>query len=337
MKRETTPAFDMLRSLDFFTHLRTALGGVGLAGEEDFGVGVYFVAASRFFQNPLRLCVQEQTEGGANYVVRRAAKLLKPGSFVELAPDSVEAWNGFTEKPAQKVVYLADGDGACGRENSTRFELTQNQISRVVPVKRDGRLVEKREDVEASFACISTDHRDWMRDSSRWLTMSLDKPPQQTGPKAKFFHASPLREEQTVQWHGLQDLIQERAQLGIILPEWADLVVEETCKKERAARHLSAYLLAWKTMCVFRSLSLDEKEITRRGGLKADFTDLAMAGSLVRRLFREGQWFPSRRNIFNKVTAEGEDVAFIHPLTGKGVQFRHPSKPVRWGSLFEKD
>ena len=262
--------------------------GVGLAGEEKFGVGVYFVAASRFFQNPLRLCIQEQTEGGANYIVRRVAKLLKPGSFVELAPDSVEAWHGFTEKPAQKVVYLPDGDGACGRENFTRFEITQNQISRVVPVKREGRLVEKREDVEASFACISTDHRDWMHDSSRWLTMRLDKPPQQEGPKGKFFHASPLKDEQIVEWHRLQDLIQERAQLGIVLPEWADLVVEETCKDERAAHHLSAYLLAWKTMCLFRSLRLNEKEIPRWGGLNADFTDFAAAGSLLRKLFREG-------------------------------------------------
>ena len=167
MKRETTPVFDMLRSLDFFTDLRTAMRRVGLAGEESFGVGVYFVAASRFFQNPLRLCVEEQTEGGANYVVRRAAKLLQPKSFVELAADSVEAWHGFTKKPAHKVAYLPDGDGAWGKENSTRFEVAQNQIGRVVPVKRDGRVVEERDDVEASFACISTDHRDWRRDSSR--------------------------------------------------------------------------------------------------------------------------------------------------------------------------
>ena len=341
MKHATTPVFDMLHSLDFFTDLRTALGRVGLAGEEGFGVGVYFVAASRFFQNPLRICIQEQTDGGANYVVRRVAKLLQPGSFVELPSDSVEAWNGFTKKPAQKVVYLPDGDGACGRENSIRFELAQNQISRVVPVTRDGRVVEKGEEVEAAFACISTDHRDWRRDSSRWLTMLLDKPPQQNGPKAKAFfgHANPLSEERTVHWHGLQDLIQERAQRGIVLPEWADLVVEETCKDERAARHLSAFLQAWKTMCLLRSLRLSEKEITRRGGLHADFTDFAAAGSLLRKLFREGHCYPPTRNIFNKVSAVGEDVGFIHPITGKGIQFRHRSKPVRWRPLlvFEED
>jgi hypothetical protein len=335
MKHATTPAFDMLNSLDFFTDLRTAMRGVGLAGEEGFGVGVYFVAASRFFQNPLRLCVQEQTDGGANYVVRRVAKLLQPGSFVELPSDSIEAWRGFAKNPEQKVVYLPDGDGAWGKENSTRFEIAQNQISRVVPLKKDTRVVEKREEVEASFTCISTDHRDWMRDSSRWLTMLLDKPPQETGKKGNFFfsHASPLNEKQTLQWHGLQDLIQERAQVGIVLPDWADLVVEETCKKVHAARHLSAFLQAWKTMCLFRSLRLNAKEIDRRGGLEADFNDFAGAGSLLRRLFREGHWFPSPRNIFEKVKAVGEDAGFFHPVTGKAVCFKHRTEPVRWASL----
>ena len=65
--------------------------------------------------------------------------------------------------------------------------------------------------------------------------MLLDKPPQQKAPKANSFFRHPisLDEEQTVQWHRLQDLTQERAQLGIILPDWADVVVEETCKDER--------------------------------------------------------------------------------------------------------
>jgi hypothetical protein len=192
MKRETIPALDMLRSLDFFTDLRTAMQKIGLDGEESFGLGVYFVAASRFLQNPLRLCVQEQTEGGANYVVRHVVKLLQPRSFVELPSDSIEVWRGFRKSPAQKLVYLSDGDGAWGKENSTRFEISQNQIGRVVPLKKDKRVVEEREDVEGSFACISSEHRDWRRDSSRWLTMLLDKPPQQKRPKANSFFPHPI-------------------------------------------------------------------------------------------------------------------------------------------------
>jgi hypothetical protein len=338
MKHATTPAFDMLRSLDFFTHLRTAMQGVGLAGEESFGVGIYFVAASRFFQNPLRLCIQEQTDGGANYVVRRMVKLLQPGSFVELPSDSIEAWHGFTKKPAHKVLYLPDGNGTRDKENSTRFEIAQNQISRVVPVKKDKRVVEEREDVQVSFACISSDHRGWMRDSSRWLTMLLDKPPQETGKKGNSFfsHATPLDDEQKKQWHRLQDLIRERAQLGIALPDWMDVVVEETCKDERAARHLPAFLQAWKTMCLLRSLPLKEKEIAQRGGLLGNFTDFAATGSLLRELFREGHWYPPARNIFNKVRSVGEDAGYIHPVTGKGICLKHRTEPVRWRSVLEK-
>ena len=169
--------------------------------------------------------------------------------------------------------------------------------------------------------------------------MLLDKPPQETGKKGNSFfsHASPLDDEQKKQWHRLQDLIEERAQRGILLPDWADLVVEETCKDERAARHLPAFLQAWKTMCLLRSLRLNAKEIDRRGGLQADFTDFAAAGSLLRKLFREGHRFPSTRNIFDKISAGGEDAGYIHPVTGKGICFKHRTEPVRWGSVFEKD
>ncbi len=186
MKHATTPAFDMLRSLDFFTDLRTAMQGVGLAGEEGFGVGVYFAAASRFFQNPLRLCIQEQTDGGADYVVRRAAKLLQPGNFVELHIrfDPGLAW--FHEKPCTEGRLSSRWGRRLRYGNSVRFEVVQNQISRVAPVKKDKRVVEERENVEASFACISSDHRDWMRDSSQWLTMLFGQTAAGNGEKRKF-------------------------------------------------------------------------------------------------------------------------------------------------------
>ena len=164
--------------------------------------------------------------------------------------------------------------------------------------------------------------------------MLLDKPPQETGKKGNSFfsHANPLDDEQKRQGHRLQDLIEERAQLGIVLPDWADVVVEETCKDSDAARHLPAFLQAWKTMCLLRSLPLKEKEIAQRGGLQADFTAFAAAGSLIRRLFREGHWFPSTRNIFDKVRAGGEDVGFIHPVTGKGIRLKHRTE--RDGDLY---
>ena len=110
--------------------------------------------------------------------------------------------------------------------------------------------MEKRDDIETSFACIWTDHRDWMRDSSRWLTM-VGKTAATNGAKSELLFPSPdfTGRRTDGAMASLQDLIRERAQLGIVLPDWADVVVEEACKDERASRHLSAYLQAWKTMC----------------------------------------------------------------------------------------
>jgi hypothetical protein len=317
-------ALNMLRPPDFFTHLRGVLTRVGLAGEEKYGVGVFFVATSRVLRNPLRLCVREKTEGGANYVVRRVAKLLEPGSFVELSPSKDQSWSRFAKNPEHMAVYLPEGKGAWSMPRQVRLEIAEHQLGRVVPVERDGRVVEERVDIEAPFACISAEYRADLNNASRWLTMILGKPPQQTGPRANpILRTIPMGEEELLRWHRLQELAQERAQLGIVLPEWADLVIEETCKDERAARHLPAFLQAWKTMAVVRSLPWDKKEILRRGQVHANFTDFAAAGSLLRGVFREGHRFPSTGNIFNRAFPVGEENGFVHPLTGKGIRYIH--------------
>ena len=266
--------------------------------------------------------------------MRRVAKLLQPGSFVELPSDSIEAWRGFREKPAHKVLYLPDGDGAWGKENSTRFEITQNQISRVVPVKREGRIVEKREDVEASFACISTDHRDWMRDSSRWLTMLLDKPPQQTGPKAKsFFHAIPLDEEQT---RAMASFAGPHPRTGAAGNHIARMGGPGRRRNLQGRARLSSSfgIPASVENDVFVPVSAVERERNYSAGRFERGLHRFGHGRLTRPKVVPGKAVvPFHKNIFNKVTAEGEDAGFIHPITGKGIRYRHRSKPVRWAPL----
>ena len=332
MKGVRARALEMLRSVDFFTHLQGVLTRAGLAGEEKYGVGIYFVATSRILRNPLRLCVRETTEGGANYVVRKVARLLEPGSFLEISPGMAQAWGRFAKNPNHVAVYLPGCDGSRKMARPVWMEVAENQLSRVVPVERDGRVVEERQDIQAPFACISAEQQPEMYKASRWLTMLLGKPPQQTGPRVKpLLPTTPLDEEALALWHQVQQLVRERAQLRIVLPEWADLVVEEACKDERAARHLPAFLQAWKTMCLFRSFQADEKAILRRGELHADFTDFAAAGSLLRGVFREGHWFPPTRKIFNRVFPVGEESVLMHPLTGKGIRYTHRNEdPVRW-------
>jgi len=68
--------------------------------------------------------------------------------------------------------------------------------------------------------------------------------------------------------------------------------------------------------------------------MKADFLDLAAATLLSKALFREARWFPSPKNLFNRISEVGDQTGLLHPLTGKGVRYKHSEKaPVQWQSL----
>lgn len=328
MSDSKTNALAMLHSADFFNYLRETMRGVGLAeGEEKFGMGVYFVATSRILQNPLRLSVLEKTEGSANFIVRRVAKLLQPDCFVEITPRANEAWSRFEKNPQNKLVYISDST-----ERRRRLEVAGIQLSRVTEVVRERRIEEKRENVTAPFACISADYQPPFDNASRFLTMRLKAPQVQTKATANsvFNHATPPDEERLSQWHRVQELVMARGQMRIVLPDWADLVVEEICKNERAARHLPAFLQAWKTMAVLRSFLGDEKTILRQGEVRGDFADFAATGLFLRGAFREGHWFPSIDGMFKRVMSKCQESALLHPLTGKGIRYSHRTEtPAR--------
>jgi hypothetical protein len=330
VKREKKQELEMLRSDDFFAHLRTAIRGVDLEREEHFGIGVYFIASSRILANPLRLAIYEKTEGNANYIVRRVAKLLPPETFVEISSGMGQSWGSFKDHPEHRAAYLPEGDGPGNDDNPVRFEVAENQLSRVASARRDGRVVEENQNVDGAFACISAQHRFAMSYNPRWLTMILDKPPLPANPKSILMLGDmiPLTKKEIAQWHEVQRLAAKRVQQGIVLPEWTDLVVEQICNDERRARHLPAFLQAWRTMCALRSLRSSEKEILPGNELRASFEDFAATSLLLRKVFREGCWFPSTRNIFEKVQPANQATGLIHPVTGRGIRYTHRGKKL---------
>lgn len=309
---------EMWGSHDLFEHLRGAMRSLGLGGEEKLGLGVHFVAASSVLPNPLRLSIEQKTEGNANYFVRRVAKLMPSGSYMEISSEDDDAWNRFKADPQHKVVYLPDGDRSKSDGRAIRFEIGAEGLSRVIPSRKDGRIVERREHVEAAVACISADHGFEIEYAPRWLTMSLDKP---TPPSSE----QKVSKHELAQWQQVYKTIQERAEQGIALPDWTELVVEQTSADYVAARHLPAFLQAWKTMSLLRSLQSGEKK-RESGSLTATFEDLAATGLLVRKVFKEGHWFPSANKLFARIRPAGARTGLLHPVTGKGVSYEHETQ-----------
>lgn len=328
MKRIEIEMPEMWGSHDFFGHLRGAMRSLGLGGEEKFGLGVHFVAASSVLPNPLRLSIEEKTEGNANYFVRRVAKLMPSGSYIEISSEDDDAWNRFKADPQHKVVYLPDGDRSKSDGRAVRFEIKAEGLSRVIPSRKDGRVVEKREHVEAAIACISADHGFEIEYAPRWLTMSLDKPTPSSNEKK-------ISKRELAQWQQVHETIQERAEQGIALPDWTELVVEQTSADYGAARHLPAFLQVWKTMSLLRSLQSGQKK-QESGLLTATFEDFAATGLLVRKLFKEGHWFPSAKKLFARIRPAGARTALLHPLTEKDISYEHKREQrAQWLPVIE--
>lgn len=101
----TKAALEILRSQDFFAQLRGALARGGLAGEEKYGMVIYFVMISRFRPNPLRLALLARTDGDAAYVVRCVSRLFEPGAICGVCPEPVGY--GSREIPHTGLLTLA--------------------------------------------------------------------------------------------------------------------------------------------------------------------------------------------------------------------------------------
>jgi hypothetical protein len=330
MNTARAAALAMLRSPspDFFGQLRGALTRTGLAGEEKFGVGMFFIVLSRFRPNPMRLVIQETTDGGAKYLLRAVSKLLETGTVRDVLSEG--GWLRFAADPAHSIAYVPQWSDSL--REGTRLEIESNLLRHIYLRERGGRIVETPHIVEAPFACVSPQRPFGSFGEperlQRWLTMKLPAPTSSVSNAV-----TPLDDEEISAWVEIQRLVQERANATILLPDWGDVVVEQACRDERAARNLPAYLHAWKTMCLLRSFGGDDDDHDR-DTLQAGFEDLAAASLLLRGVFQEGRWFPSPAKVFSQVFPAGKECGVINPLTGKGVRYtQRDDQPVHWSNL----
>jgi hypothetical protein len=133
----------------------------------------------------------------------------------------------------------------------------------------------------------------------------------------------PLSAGELATWREVQRLLKERAKWTVVLPDWADTVIEQKCDGP-GARYLPVFLRAWQTMTMLRSFARDksEEDVCDQQSIRADFDDLAVTSLLVRKVFREGCWFPSPAKIFAQVFPSDLERGVINPLSGKGVRYR---------------
>ena len=308
----TTNALAILGSQDFFGSLRGTLARMGLAGEERYGVGLYLVALSRFLPSPLRLCIQQNAEGNARFLVETVAELLPKNHRVGIYRDLNEAWPSFEKSPNNKVLWVppdSEGPPSCG---SFQIDISGNRITGVWSNKKNGRVVERRCTAQGRFVCVSGTAPPFEWNLTRWLTIRLPVPQ-----RSRNQGSTPTEQDLAV-WHEVQRLIEERCQVEVVLPQWLEIVIEQMFHDHRAERHLPAFLTMWKVMTVVRSFADDK----RPGSfMRADFLSFAAAGAALKGIFREGYWFPAPANIYEQIAQLGTKSSLLNPITGKALRF----------------
>jgi hypothetical protein len=315
MPAEMAAAMTTLCSVHFFSLLRGVMQGLGLAGwEVQAGLGAYLVGVSRFQSYPLRVQIQERTQGTAAYIVRKVEKLLLPQSVVTITPALDKEWARLAGSSDDKVVFIPEWETITAA-GTAEIEVQRSGLTKRIPIKAEGRVVEQVEKIEGRFACISVDRP--FRAGPHLLWLSIRQPDQQQ--KGSGFSSHPTDGDISM-WCALQKLLQERARLPIFLPEWEQVVAEEICERDvRAVHHIPGFLQTWRTMCLIRSFQFEKN--TNAESLQATFEDLAVATLLAKRVFRESCWFPSPQKIFDRLGKASERTAVIHPVSGKPVVY----------------
>ena len=134
-------------------------------------------------------------------------------------------------------------------------------------------------------------------------------------------------------WQAMQDLIKERMQVPIQMPEWEEAVIEKIRVDRFAIPHVPALLVLWKTVTALRSFTgQPTKEHPKV--IRSNFEDYAVTAAVMRGLFPEGKILPSAQCIFDELCKESSESGVINPLNGKGKTYTHPSEPIVWENLF---
>jgi hypothetical protein len=171
MKSTTDDALSKLRSVHFFDVLRGTLRDLGLAGQEKFGIALFVVALSRYLASPLRLHIQQSTEGSAAYLVSKVAKLLPTNHRVGIYRDLKDAWSSFENSPNDKLVWVPPAPEVPHHGNKLHIDIEGNQIIGIWPLKQDGRVIENRQTVQGRFVCVSGEAPPFSMNRTRWLTI----------------------------------------------------------------------------------------------------------------------------------------------------------------------
>ena len=265
------------------------IGRLGVAGERELAASLYLVGISRLLPHPLAVILQGPSSSGKSYVIRHVASMFPPEAVLlatQLTPQSL-----YYLDPGSLVHRLvvvgersrAQEDEAADATRALREMLSEGRLSKLVPVKEDGRqrtvLVEQ--DGPIAYIENTTLTRIFSEDANRCILLTTDERPEQTRRiltvVAGACSGTVTADTQGIidRHHAIQRMLQPFAVVVPFAERLAEAVDHHRVEARRAFPHLMTMIQASAL------LHQRQRKIDLEGRLVAEADDYALARRLL--------------------------------------------------------
>jgi len=178
----------MLRAPDLFKRIIDDTAAMGVAGERELIATVYLVGVSRLLDKPLAAIVQGLSSSGKSYVPERVASLFPPEAILLATQQTPQALFYMSAGSLSHRFIVAgersrmDQDDAADATRALREMLSSGKLSKLLPMKIDGRMETKLIEQDGPIAYIETTtlSKIFDEDANRCILVSTDERREQT-------------------------------------------------------------------------------------------------------------------------------------------------------------
>ncbi|MFO0803613.1 MAG: hypothetical protein U0791_10915 [Gemmataceae bacterium] len=287
-------AESILRDPDLVRRVCDDIAALGVAGERELGLTIYFIGASRRLPKPLAGIIRGSSSSGKSYIVEQVASLFPPEALIlatqmtpqalfHMPPDSLR--NKWVVAGERSRV---EDDERAEATRALREILSSGRLSKLMPVKKEGAKIETAMIVQEgpiAFTETTTLSTIFEEDANRCLILGTDERPEQTQriiAELASRHSSPAvhsRDRVRLIHHALQRML---PCVEVRVP-FADRIGERFgCGRVEVRRAFPQLLALIQASAL---LHFKQRETSRDGVLLANATDYQIASRLISRPF----------------------------------------------------
>jgi len=333
-------AISILNNPKLIQRVSDDLEAVGVAGERDLALTVYFIGVSRLLRRPLAGIIRGSSSSGKSYTVEKVASLFPTECLVhatQMTPQSL-----FHMKPGSLVHRWVVAGERSRLEDDDRAEATRamreilasGKLSKLMPMKTDNGIetVTIEQEGPIAFTETTTLTNVFEEDANRCLMLQTDETPEQT---KRILIA--LAQQQSGEREDTDRIIHIHHTLQRMLPQsalvrvpWTDRLVNVfPCERVEVRRAFPQLIALVQASAL---LHHKQREIGNDHAILADARDYHLARRLILKPFSQslGGGLSDSALLFLSKLPSGEE------FTAKAIAKKlHVSKSAAAGWLSE--